>query len=250
LLVMTACVDPRAGEYRLHRSDPKVRAQDYLAALKFWLEYPDPRIRDLLFIENTNHPLAQFEDLVRTHNAFDKRIEFISLDCNWYPRGGHYGYAELRMLHLGLEQSRLRHQTTHMIKVSGRFKFPSLSRLLDRLPENFDAAADARTWGLRRRLDRPYVTTPLILFRHDFYAKHLLQCYRDLEIGPETHMETIYFKKLSELAARHTVVWRFPCNASPVGFPAHRGRSYAHPRQQLADGIRAAARRVLPHWWI
>lgn len=251
LLVMTACVDPSQGEYRLNRADPIVRFEDYKTALRFWLEFPDDRIQNILFIENSNYPLDGFRSIAERNNPLKKSIEFISLDCNWYPPGGHYGYAELRMLDLGLRQSQLRNATTHMIKVSGRFKFPSLARLLDRLPAEFDAIADARAWQtLRKRLERPYVTTQVILFAHDFYRRHLQECYHELELGKESHMEAIYYRKLDELSAAHKIVFRFPCNVCPVGFPAHRDRSYTHPSQILINGFRAVARRALPGWWI
>jgi len=251
LLVMTACVYPSPGESRLNPADPQVRLDDYKQALRFWLRFADPRIRNILFIENSAHPLDQLEAIAATENPLGKNIEFVSLDCNWYPPGGHYGYAELRMLDLGLRQSRLRARTTHMIKVSGRFQFPTLAKLLDRLPTQFDAAADARAWSaFGRRLDRPYVTTQIILFAHDFYQENLQECYREMQSGIESHMETIYYRKLMGLAADHRIVLRFPCNASPVGFPAHRDRSYTHPAQILANGVRGVVRRVLPNWWI
>jgi hypothetical protein len=251
LLVMTACVDPSRGEYRLHRADPAVRLEDYKGALRFWLRYPDHRVRNILFIENSAYPLDALKSIATAENVLDKNVEFISLNCNWYPPGGHYGYAELRMLDLGLQQSRLRSSTTHMIKISGRFKFPSLSRLLDRVPTDFDAVADARAWQtLRIRLDRPYVTTPIILFAHEFYRSHLQDCYKELELGRESHMEAIYYRKLAELSASNKILFRFPCNVSPVGFPAHRNRSYTHPAQLLVNGLRAVARRVSPGWWI
>jgi hypothetical protein len=251
LLVMTACIDPSQGEYRLHRADPHVRLEDYKSALRFWLAFPDARIRNVLFIENTRYSLSELEGIAAHENPGGKRVEFVSLDCNWYPPGGHYGYAELRMLDLGLLRSELRTRTSHMIKVSGRFTFPSLTRLLDRLPPDFDAAADARTWRTPlRRHEHPQVTTQLILFSHDLYAAHLQQCYRELESGDITHMEAIYYRKLTALVGHRKVILRFPCNATPVGFPAHRDRSYSHPSQLVINGVRAVARRVLPHWWI
>jgi hypothetical protein len=94
------------------------------------------------------------------------------------------------------------------------------------------------------------VTTQIILFAHDFYKKYLQDCYRELESGKETHMEGIYYVKLLELSQTHKVIFRFPCNVSPVGFPAHREAAYTHPRQLMIDGVRAVARRILPNWWI
>jgi hypothetical protein len=251
LLVMTACVDPSQGEYRLHRADPAIRLEDYKTALRFWLEFPDTRVRNILFIENSGYPLDALREIAERGNPLGKNVEFAGLNCNWYPPGGHYGYAELRMLDLGLKQSRLRESTTHMIKTSGRFIFPNLGKLLDRVPAEFDAIADARAWQtLRRRLERPYVTTPIILFAHDFYSAYLQDCYRELNTKAESHMEAIYYRKLAELSTSHKIIFRFPCNVSPVGFPAHRDRSYTHPSQLIVNGMRAVARRVAPAWWI
>jgi len=251
LLVMTACVDPSKGEYRLNRADPNLRLQDYKTALRFWLQFPDARIRNILFIENSNYPLDCLKQIAVQENPLRKNVECISLDCNWYPPGGHYGYAELRMLDLGLQQSRLRSSTTHMIKVSGRFRFPALTQLLNRLPAEFDAVADARAWRtLRKRHEHPQVTTQIIIFAHSFYTLHMQDCYRELESGDISHMEAIYYRKLARLAAANKIILRFPCNVSPVGFPAHRDRSYTHPTQVLANAFRAAARRVVPDWWI
>jgi hypothetical protein len=251
LLVMTACVDPSKGTYPLKRADPAVRLEDYKTALRYWLAHPDERLQKILFIENSAYPLDSLKAIADPENPRKKEVEFISLDCNWYPPGGHYGYAELRMLDLGLQQSQLRLSTTHMIKVSGRFKFPALSRLLDRLPTQFDAAADARGWdNLYRRRAQPYVTTPIILFEHDFYSKSLQECYRDLESGQTNHMEVIYYKKLEPLKQSHTILLRFPCNVSPEGFPAHRDSSYSDFKETAKNAIRAAARVLLPNWWI
>lgn len=251
LLVMTACIDPSAGQYQLHRNNPSTRLEDYKSALRYWLLYPDERIRKILFIENSNYPLDALKEISLHDNPLGKEVEFVSLDCNWYPPGGHYGYAELRMLDLGLENSKLREQTTHMIKVSGRFKFPNLRRLLNKLPDNFDAVADTRAWrSFTKRHTHPNVTTQIILFKHDFYRKHLQRSYKDLETGGDTHMESIYYTKLAALKDTHNIRFRFPMNVSPVGQPAHRTKSYQHPSQMATDAVRGVVRRLFPAWWL
>jgi hypothetical protein len=71
-----------------------------------------------------------------------------------------------------------------------------------------------------------------------------------LEGGEESHMEVIYYRKLAEVSAAKKIIFRFPCNVSPVGLPAHREKSYTHPSQLVVYALRAVARRIVPNWWI
>ncbi len=255
LLVMTACVDPRGGHYQIERADPLVRLKDYEDAFRFWLAYRDPRLRRILFLENSGYPLDSMRMLAEQANPLGKQVEFVSLNCNSYPPESHYGYAEMTMLDLGLQQSRLRAETTHMIKVTGRLTFPRLRRLLDRVPEDFDFVVDARVWRAPwKKHAVPFMSTQLLLFSHAFYARHIQTRYRDsAPVGRQRWMaESFLYKELTSMprSGPHARLLRFPCNADPVGQPAHHGRPYGHPRRQVANLIRGAMRKVAPGWWI
>jgi hypothetical protein len=252
LLVMTACIDPSAGHYRIDRADPAIRLLDYQHALRFWLSYPDQRVRRILFIENSGYSLDSLIAIGESENQLGKDTEFISLNCNWYPETSHYGYAEMRMLDLGLQQSRLRRETTHMIKVTGRLTFPALSRLLDHIPAGFDFVADARIWRTPwRKHTVPFVGTQLILFSHDFYTSHLQMQY-DRMAESRHWMESFFYRELSQLPPNleHPRLLRFPRSVDPVGQPAHRSRSYSHPVQRITNAFRAGMRRLVPGWWL
>lgn len=250
LLVMTACVDPSKGTYPLKRADPETRLLDYEISLRSWLALPDLRLKNILLIENSGYPLSTLERIAREQNPFEKQVEFISLDCNAYPKDLHFGYAELKMLDLGLEASKLREITTHMIKVSGRYRFPSISRLLNRIPEEFDAIADARNASSVFHKAHHYVTTPIILFKHSFYRSYMQDSYNDLEPKRLTHMENVYYERLISLRSSHKVFFRFPCNVTPYGVSGSGGSSYSSPKEAVKNSIRAIARRVAPNWWI
>jgi hypothetical protein len=156
------------------------------------------------------------------------------------------------MLDLGLQQSRLRRETTHMIKVTGRLTFPALSNLLDHVPDGFDFVADARAWLTPWKKHRiPFVGTQLILFSHDFYAAHLQTQY-DRMAESRHWMESFFYQELSQLqqSAEHPRLLRFPRSVDPVGQPAHRSRSYSHPAQRLTNLFRATMRRLAPGWWL
>ncbi len=248
---MTACIDPRKGSCPPVRVEPKLRLADYEGALRFWLRYSDERLGNILFIENSGHSLQSLKNIAENENPMNKTVEFVSLDCNWYPRNGTYGYAELRMLDLGLQQSKLKALTTHMIKVTGRFRFPTLNKLLDRLPLGFDVAADARVRKiLRKRGERPFITTQIILFSHSFYERYLQRGYEDLGKDGLSLIEWLFYDKLAPLRGTPGIMLRFPCNVDPVGFPANRVRSYMHPTQRAVYAIRGATRRLFPSWWI
>jgi hypothetical protein len=251
LLTMTACIDPSTGGYLSQRSDPQIRLADYEVALRYWLHYPDKRLGKILFIENSGYSLRSLESIAEKENPFEKSVEFVSMDCNWYPPDGHYGYAELRALDLGLQQSKLKSETTHMIKATGRFQFPSLSKLLDRLPTDFDVAADARVRKiLRGKNERPFITAQIILFSHSFYERYLQKGYEELGKDGVVFIEWLFYNKLIQLKGTPGILLRFPCNVDPVGFPAHRARSYSHPLQKAVYGLRGVARRLFPGWWI
>jgi hypothetical protein len=247
-----------AGHYRIDRADPAIRLLDYQQALRFWLSYPDPRTRRILFIENSGYPLDSLEAIAASENPLRKVTEFISLNCNWYPETSHYGYAEMRMLDLGLQQSRLRRETTHMIKITGRLTFPALSKLLDHVPASFDFVADARAWLTPWKKHRvPFVGTQLILFSHDFYLSYLQTQYdrmaESYQPGRQRPLlETFFYRALTEQpqSAGHPRLLRFPCSVDPLGQPAHRSRSYSHPAQRVTNAFRAGMRRIAPGWWL
>jgi hypothetical protein len=248
LLVLTACVDPSAGSSRLERADPEVRLRDYQQSLRFWLRYRDERLARILFIENSGYPLDGLQKIASEENPLGKRVEFVSLNCNSYPAKNSYGYAELVMLDLGLRQSALREETTHMVKATGRLTFPGLGRLLDRIPDGIAFGVDARTWSTPwKRRAVPFVGSQLLIFRHDFYQTHIQRSYE--EMARTTHwIESFLYAKLKPLAKEGLM--RFPVSADPVGQPAHRYESYSSAKQKTVNWIRAITRVIFPHWWL
>jgi hypothetical protein len=145
-----------------------------------------------------------------------------------------------------------------MIKATGRLTFPTLSRLLDHVPDNFDFVADARVWRTPwKKHAIPFIGTQLILFRHDFYQQYLQATYDEMAATrwPRQRplVEPFFYRKLSQLPQdpMHPRLLRFPCSVDPVGQPAHfRSRSYSHPAQRAANLFRAAMRRTAPGWWL
>ncbi|NJL09515.1 MAG: hypothetical protein HC908_02810 [Calothrix sp. SM1_7_51] len=85
---MTACINPNNGNIsnQVSRSDPKVRLQDYENSLKFWLTLNDSRIKKLIFIDNSGYPLDSLIQTAESNNIWQRKYEFISLNCNDTPQ--------------------------------------------------------------------------------------------------------------------------------------------------------------------
>jgi hypothetical protein len=248
-LTLTATITPSPGT-NLVRSDPEVRRGDYLRALTHWLAAPDPRLRRILFIENSGADLRPFREVAARS---DKQVDLLSLPPNPLPAGVHYGYAELEMLDRAFRQSELRQGTTHMIKVTGRLIFPSLPRLLDRLPQNFRFAADARrNLPFRRVVGRGFVTTMLFLARHDLFDAILRKSYDSLQpSGRYPHfLENLVYERIIPLADGKDIFLRFPINCEPVGAPAHTMGRYDSRSRLLMTTARAISRVVVPKLWL
>jgi hypothetical protein len=252
LLLLTACIDPSTGPAKIARADPLLRLRDYQNALRFWLAYPDSRIKKILFVENSNYSLDSLKTIASQQNSRGIEIEFLSLETTGYPEGFHYGYAECQMIDVALERSRLAASATHFIKVTGRLTFPGLTRLLDRLPNGFKVAVDARnnTWFVRS--PQRFITTQLMLFEKSFFAERLQKLYHELKPIEEGVylVENLYYHALMPLRDSPGVILRFPCNVDPHGFAAHWTKNYTAPKQRAISLARVITRRLLPNWWV
>lgn len=249
LVVMTACVDPSTGPAKVDRSDPVTRLEDYRRALRFWLDYPDARLNKILFLENSGYALDELRREAE-NNPRNKQIEFVSRSDNDYPATLGYGYPELRMLDWGIQQSSLAQVSKYYVKATGRLMFPRVSRLLDRLPLQYDFAVDSRNnaWLVKR--PQVFVTTQLMILSKDFYDKHIRALWQQMEGRGIYQIENLLWDELVRYRGRPGAILRWPVNVDPVGLAAHWRKNYTSPGQRVRNRIRAVARVVVPWWWL
>lgn len=247
VLVLTATVSLSRGA-KMQRSDAATRRDDYLNALNFWLQNPDPRLNRIVFLENSGDDLTAFRELAAGNNPYQKDIEFISVPSMEIPDGIHYGIGELRTLDDGLAQSQMVRTTTHFIKATGRLIFPGLSRLLDHLPSQFDIVTECRipTSAFRKGLSlisavrqrrEAYATTSLIIFRTATYEQYFRGLYRTME--PWTRhgiVEPLVYDRICEVSGNLCVLWRYPVNCDPIGVSGQSNGSY-HTIPRRAMGV-------------
>jgi len=249
LIVLTACINPSNESRFSVRMDLNLRLQDYRRALRFWLLHPDPRLRNMLFIDNSGFDLSTLIDMVKKCNVLNKDIEFIQTGDNYIPDGVHYGYGELGMLDYAFTNSRLMKNSAYMVKATGRLTFPGLPNLLDRLPEAFDFAVDCRDNSLFVRAPQVFVTTQLMIFSTRFYGEHLLGIKSDLT--PDLRLiENLLYRKLILLRGYPGAILRWPVNVPPLGHASHWNKDYGSLKNAAINFLRAHCRRLFPKWWV
>jgi hypothetical protein len=250
VVVMSACIDPSNGSIKVPRNDPSVRLQDYINGLNFWINIPDRRLDKIVFIENSGYPLDALQELARIFNPLNKQIEFISLCCNEYPEGVHYGYAELNMIDEAFGTSKLINECSYLIKATGRLTFPAISRLLDRLPADFMFAVDCRNNSMfTTSAAQIFTTTQLMIFSTSFYKDYLLNAKSQLskEVG---HIEKLFYYKLMKFQGKKGAILRWPVNVDPSGYSSGWYKNYDSLKQKTTNKARAICRILFPNWWV
>ncbi len=246
LLVMTATVTPAAGA-GVKRADPRVRMDDYKQALRYWLTYAHPCADRILFLENSTTGLDELRDIASNENPRQKSVEFLSIQSSPIPAGSNYGYSEMELLDRGLEASRLRHETTHMIKVTGRLIFPALGKALDRTPKPLELLVDCRKLGFPRRgFD---ANTQVFACFHSFYDRVLRDAKREMNSTDVRLLEHLIYRKVAPFRGQPGTHLRFPCNVEPVGYSGFKSRRYDSPRAAFTRSIRAVLRVIAPNFW-
>lgn len=249
VILISACIDPSNGSIEVSRSDPSIRLQDYISGLRFWLNIADRRLDKIVFIENSGYPLDALKEIAHNSNPLNKQVEFISLCCNDYPEGVHYGYAELNMIDEAFTLSKLLNESSYLIKATGRLTFPTISRLLDRLKDNFLFAVDCRNNNLFVPCPQVFVTTQLMIFSTSFYKNHLL----DIKTGLSKDMiciEALIYNKLITFQSEKGAILRWSVNVDPSGYSSGWSKNYDSLKQKSINQARAICRILFPNWWI
>jgi hypothetical protein len=251
-VLMTACIAPEPGisgkpGNRLKRADPVLRFNDYASALAFWLDHPDPRIGSIVFADNSGYDLSNLNSLVQ--GAKSKRyVELLRVPpCTW-PEHVHYGFCELQIIDEALSRSALLREEEYFLKATGRLQFRGLTRLLNRLSDEFLFAVDCHRRPFSPEIGA--VATQLMLFNKQFYVSNLVGVNRKLQPWVTSHVEDLLFRELMKFHGAKGAVLRWPVNVEYVGVSATTNESYSSAGKRLKRTLRAVARIILPWLWL
>jgi hypothetical protein len=249
LLVMTATIIP-APMAGIQRTDPRQRLEDYKQALRYWLAYPGPYIKHILFLENSGADLSELSALAAEENSLGKSVEILSVPGNDVTERQNYGFTEMKMLDEGLAKSELRRETTHMVKVTGRLTFPDIGRALEMIgkhPEPLELMAECRKLGFPRR--GADVKAQMFVCSHGFYDRVFRGSNREMNLTDVRLVEHLLFKKVIPFKGVPGHYLRLPCNVEPVGYSGFKSKSYDTLGARIGSKMRAVLRVWLPNYW-
>jgi hypothetical protein len=248
ILLLTASIDVK-GMSSSSRPDPLVRQNDYAEAVIYYLTH-HPRIRRLVFVENSGWPLEQIRGRALANNPFGKQLEFISLDCNDFPREFGKSYGELMLIERCMDVSHMVRDARYVVKLTGRNQLVNLTALLRTFTEPLDAACDVAENLLYEKL-RPNCTarwceSRVFLFTRAFFDRHLRGKYHLLDESRTTDLERFLYTVVKPLEQSPTIISRFRIEPYFRGLAGHLNKNYSSPAQNVRKAIRGLLRRVAP----
>ncbi len=246
-LILTATVLPAPGLAALTRSSATIREADYLSAFDYYL-HNHPRIRNLVFVENSGWPLDKFKRAASL-NPLGKRVEIVSLSINDFPPARGKSYGELSLLKHGVAASEVLSKTKYVAKVTGRLILRNITDIVERLPVEFDLACDLRDhplyeiMGLHAR--GRYSDTRFLIFHRDYFLSHIDEGLEWVDDSQKRLVE-YWVYDLAKAEENKKVVKRFPVEPRFSGVSGALNRPYGSGVDRAKTLFRALARRIIP----
>lgn len=248
VLVLTGSIDIK-GMPKATPTVPEQRQEDYFKALKYYIDN-HPIVKKIIFIENSGWPLDRVKEAA-ADNPHEKEIEFISLDCNDFPREFSKGYGECLLIEKGLAQSNLIDSVTHIAKITGRIYLLNLTELLLSVNKPFDCYCDYKDqgWILKKLLGKqagPHCDTRFLVFSKSFYKTYLEELHQKHQKGGFC-IEAEFYRGIKRAEAKEKIIDRFPIEPKFWGIAGHfKGKDYGSNSEKAKFLIRSLTRRVAP----
>jgi hypothetical protein len=251
-LVLTATIDIK-GMPKAYPTVPEQRQEDYCRALQYYVQNHS-RIRKIIFIENSGWPLEQIQRAI-AHNPYHKQVEFISLNCNNFPRTLGKGYGECLLIEKGLEKSELINSVSYFAKLTGRIYLRNLTEILESVRNPYACLCDFNEhgWLFKKLLgDRqvgPHVDTRFLVFHKDFFEQYIKILHWQHRQGCQDcfYIETKFYKAIKSAAVKEKVIYRFPIEPIFDGIAGHfQGKNYSSREEMIKFYIRSLTRKFLP----
>lgn len=123
VLLLTSCVTPNGMSY-VALNDANIRLQQYLLAIKYYLEHT---IYKIVVVDNSNFDFSAYFNTEIENN----RIEFFAFEGNNYNKKLGKGYGEASIIKYGLDNSNFISKNSIVAKVTGRVILSNINELIN-----------------------------------------------------------------------------------------------------------------------
>jgi hypothetical protein len=248
VLWLTASVNPN-GMPGVTRPDPHAREQDYVDCLKFYSQ-SFPEIQRIVFAENSGWPLDRLQAASQEFNPHRKEFEFVSLQCNDFPRHLGKSYGEMLLMEQSFDRSPMLRHASFIAKLTGRNYLMNLTRILQKTRRPFEMMCDLRDHGLYELLrltwNGRHADTRFIVMTPRFFETRFRGAYQTLDESKGILIEDLFYKVAKDPANRDVVIRRLPIEPVYRGMAGHLHKDYGGWRERLKCRVRGMGRVIVP----
>jgi len=244
---LTATIAP--PQPAVTRNNPRVRLQDYLASIEFYLSLPTDIVDRILFVDNSGSDITPIEEFVRKRGS-DKAVELISFAGNDHPVNYGKAYGEFKLMDFGLEHTSLLSESDYFWKVTGRLKLLNLADMVASVTNDYDVLCDLHNFpfvGTGKPFANRWMDLRVFSCTHRAYKELFTGKYE--EFGHRMNQDVLYDVVLA--ARSHMkILPRFIEQPVITGMSGRHDRDYHHGLQRLKTVVRAGIRKAAPFVWV
>jgi hypothetical protein len=252
VLLLTASVDPK-GMPDLTQPDAVDREDTYAQCFEYYIRN-HPRVRKIIFAENSGWPLNRFDEIAARANLYEKDVEVLSFNCNNFPRERGKSFGELLLIEKALERSSLAKGNKYIGKMTGRNLLMNLTPLLEDIDSDFEFCCDIRDHNFYQFLGLPdcghHCDSRFFMFTSGFYDRYLKGSYAACSVGDGYLIEGLLFDLVKATERTEPIIKRFGIEPDFRGMAGHfirnKAKDYGGSSEIIKRRIRSYSRRVAP----
>ena len=196
VLLITGCVSPSPNQAFHALKDVKVRFQQYVDSITWFLYHSS--FKNIVFCENSNYfvfednALREKEKLCELAAKQHKRLEVISFQGDFaMVEKTNKGYGEGEIIQYALKQSELLRRAKSFCKVTGRVEVLNIDDVFSKIEYGQNYFNRDLAHG-RRSID-----TRIFCCDIEYYKRNLMLLYKQLE--PQNSIEGLFWLTLRDL---------------------------------------------------
>jgi len=246
VLLMTATITPPENCPDLARADPGMRMNDYINALKFYLDIPSQYCDRIIFAENSDTNLEPLQSILK-FNHQNKQVEFIS-----FPQGNNFppkygkGYGEMLLMDYAMENSKLISDQDIIWKATGRLILDNFVKIIQTSSQDYDVYCD---------LHNDYKILGLVHFFDPRFYSFTKKGYDKL-FRPHTnklkaaHIEHYFYDVLTKNMDGHKIIPRFKKVPMIRGIVGSSNKDYFTRKKLIQRKFQQVFRTMMPWLWL